>query len=392
MERLRSRRGRSCRRGGGRTRSGGRCCCWRRLEGRPRPSGGGGWSMSCTARGRCASSRRCCGCWPTCPSRRGYVPLAVGGGAEQRGVGPGGAGLREPLPGGPHARAGVQPDGDEGNLQRAAAGAGAGAWTERNGAELRRMVAGVRQRAAGGGATGAGRPEPDSRRIPMRLFDPAHPHDLANHRRLPGHGRRRHRRHRRAGVLGGPAAQPRGHVRGLLPVAARLGALPRLSSSASATSARWRSTPRRPTTRPSPTACWRCCARYLEKDGVVAVGEIGYDDQTDAEDRIFRRAGGAGARVRAADPDPHAPPGQEAGHRADARAGQGHGLSARADPGRSQQRGDAAADAGVGLLGRALDLPPDQDGRGADGDAGEEVRQRADHREQRGRLGGERSA
>jgi predicted metal-dependent TIM-barrel fold hydrolase len=29
--------------------------------------------------------------------------------------------------------------------------------------------------------------------------------------------------------------------------------------------------------------------RYLEKDGVVAVGEIGYDDQTEAEDRIFRQ-------------------------------------------------------------------------------------------------------
>jgi uncharacterized protein len=29
--------------------------------------------------------------------------------------------------------------------------------------------------------------------------------------------------------------------------------------------------------------------RYLEKDGVVAVGEIGYDDQTDAEDRCFRQ-------------------------------------------------------------------------------------------------------
>jgi uncharacterized protein len=28
--------------------------------------------------------------------------------------------------------------------------------------------------------------------------------------------------------------------------------------------------------------------KYLEKDGVVAVGEIGYDDQTDAEDRYFR--------------------------------------------------------------------------------------------------------
>jgi len=27
--------------------------------------------------------------------------------------------------------------------------------------------------------------------------------------------------------------------------------------------------------------------RYLEKDGVVAVGEIGYDDMTDAEDRFF---------------------------------------------------------------------------------------------------------
>ena len=29
--------------------------------------------------------------------------------------------------------------------------------------------------------------------------------------------------------------------------------------------------------------------RYLDKDGVVAVGEVGYDDQTDAEDRCFRR-------------------------------------------------------------------------------------------------------
>lgn len=29
--------------------------------------------------------------------------------------------------------------------------------------------------------------------------------------------------------------------------------------------------------------------RYLEKDGVVAVGEIGFDDQTDAEERCFAR-------------------------------------------------------------------------------------------------------
>lgn len=29
--------------------------------------------------------------------------------------------------------------------------------------------------------------------------------------------------------------------------------------------------------------------RYLNKEGVVAVGEIGYDDMTEAEDRVFRR-------------------------------------------------------------------------------------------------------
>ena len=28
--------------------------------------------------------------------------------------------------------------------------------------------------------------------------------------------------------------------------------------------------------------------RYLPKEGVVAVGEIGYDDQTDAEDKFYR--------------------------------------------------------------------------------------------------------
>src|SRR6185369_10687205 len=29
--------------------------------------------------------------------------------------------------------------------------------------------------------------------------------------------------------------------------------------------------------------------RYLDKDGVVAIGEVGFDDQTDAEERVFRR-------------------------------------------------------------------------------------------------------
>ena len=44
--------------------------------------------------------------------------------------------------------------------------------------------------------------------------------------------------------------------------------------------------------------------RYLDKDGVVAVGEIGYDDQTGDEDRCFRRQIEL-ARVCAADPGPH---------------------------------------------------------------------------------------
>jgi predicted metal-dependent TIM-barrel fold hydrolase len=41
--------------------------------------------------------------------------------------------------------------------------------------------------------------------------------------------------------------------------------------------------------------------RFLQKEGVVAVGEVGYDDQTDAEDKIFARqlemAKGAGLPV-----------------------------------------------------------------------------------------------
>ena len=59
------------------------------------------------------------------------------------------------------------------------------------------------------------------------------------------------------------------------------------ASSASATSARWRSTRRRPTTRGSPPGVLELLPRYLEKDGVVAVGEIGYDDMTPAEEKYF---------------------------------------------------------------------------------------------------------
>ena len=56
--------------------------------------------------------------------------------------------------------------------------------------------------------------------------------------------------------------------------------------------------------------------RYLEKDGVVAVGEIGFDDQTDAEERLPEAADRARARGRTAGADSHAAPRQEAGHAA----------------------------------------------------------------------------
>ncbi len=50
---------------------------------------------------------------------------------------------------------------------------------------------------------------------------------------------------------------------------------------------------------------------YLEKDGVVAVGEIGFDDQTAAEDKILRAQIAACDGFRVADIDTHATPRQE---------------------------------------------------------------------------------
>ena len=54
--------------------------------------------------------------------------------------------------------------------------------------------------------------------------------------------------------------------------------------------------------------------RYLQKDGVVAVGEIGYDDQTDEEERIFARQLELAMEVDSARPGAYAPPGQETGN------------------------------------------------------------------------------
>ena len=83
--------------------------------------------------------------------------------------------------------------------------------------------------------------------------------------------------------------------------------------------------------------------RFLVKDGVVAVGEIGFDDQTEAEADVFRAPARAGARVQPAGARAHAASRQEAGHdpldRADSRAEVPRGAGAH----RPQQRGDAAA-------------------------------------------------
>ena len=91
----------------------------------------------------------------------------------------------------------------------------------------------------------------------------------------------------RARILAGPAAHPRRQLRGLLPVAVgwerfRAGAVRHPALSAPSASTR-----RRRTTPSWRTECSALLPRYLEKDGVVAVGEMGYDDQTAAEDKCF---------------------------------------------------------------------------------------------------------
>ncbi len=54
--------------------------------------------------------------------------------------------------------------------------------------------------------------------------------------------------------------------------------------------------------------------RYLMKEGVVAVGEIGYDDQTPVEDKYYRAQLVAGQGIRHAGAGAHAAPRQEERH------------------------------------------------------------------------------
>ena len=131
--------------------------------------------------------------------------------------------------------------------------------------------------------------------------------------------------------------------------------------------------------------------RYLEKDGVVAVGEIGYDDMTPAEERAFERQ-----LVLAKEHDlpalVHTP------HR-DKRRGTERSLDLVRAVGFPADRTlidhnneeTLAPGARLRLLGGALDLPRHEDGRAAHGGARQEIRRRAHDRQQRRRLGSERS-
>ena len=53
--------------------------------------------------------------------------------------------------------------------------------------------------------------------------------------------------------------------------------------------------------------------RFLSKEGVVAMGELGYDEQTALEDKVPARPDRAREGVRSADHDPHAPSRQKRG-------------------------------------------------------------------------------
>ena len=127
--------------------------------------------------------------------------------------------------------------------------------------------------------------------------------------------------------------------------------------------------------------------RWLEKDGVLGVGEIGLDDQTPTRGGDVRRAAAPRAGARAPRARPHAAPRQEARLRALHRAREGHRLPDGAPAARPRQRGDDPADARPRLRLGLLALPPDQDGRHPHGEDRPGVRRRPHGRQQRGRLG-----
>ena len=133
--------------------------------------------------------------------------------------------------------------------------------------------------------------------------------------------------------------------------------------------------------------------RFLEKDGVVGVGEIGYDDITAAEEEAFRRASSSWRRSSSCPRSSTRP------HR-DKKRGTERSLALVREVGIDESwvlidhnnEETLPLVKKTGVLGRPLDLPGHQDDRGAHGRAAEEVRHRAHGREQRRGLGQERPA
>ena len=127
--------------------------------------------------------------------------------------------------------------------------------------------------------------------------------------------------------------------------------------------------------------------RFALKEGVVAIGELGYDEQTRLEDKYLR------AQLELAK-EAQLPVMIHTPHR-DKKRGtlrsmdvvEEHGLAALAGGHRPQQRGDGEGRARPRLLGRVLDLPAHQDGQRADDRDPPPVRPRPDHRRFRLRLG-----
>ena len=188
-------------------------------------------------------------------------------------------------------------------------------------------------------------------------------HDLAHDRRLRGDGRVGREGARRAGVLARPAAQLGRARSSTTSTRCSAGSASAPRSSASATTARSGSTRRRRTTTTLRREVLALLPRYLAKDGVVAVGEIGYDAMTPAEDEALRAQLDL-AREFELPALVHTPHRDKlAGHARTLELVEETGHRAGDGADRPQQRADRAGGPRVGLLGRLLDLPEHEDGR-----------------------------
>lgn len=131
--------------------------------------------------------------------------------------------------------------------------------------------------------------------------------------------------------------------------------------------------------------------RYLVKDSVVAVGEIGYDSMTPAEDTALatqlQLAADHGLPALVHTPTGTSSPGCTAPSTSSANP-----TSPGAGAARPPQRDDREGRQGQRLLGRLLHLPRHQDGRGPHDRDSQDLRHREDPGQLGGRLGPERSA